>query len=130
MFFFIETFPNNDQNKSEAKRAPKRATNEDDVEENNEPDNFCHFYNNYRRCTFEENTGKQCKFVHRRAPVCDFDGQCGRSKCMFQHKNQSIGRDDFLGPKQKHFQPNRMNWGMNPWVPNPWMYQGKRGQMQ
>ena len=34
--------------------------NDEDLEVVEDQDNFCHFYNNYKKCLFEENTGKKC----------------------------------------------------------------------
>ena len=50
---------------------------------------YCHFYNNAGRCLFEERFGKQCKFAHKLAPVCNYDRQCDRPKCMYRHTLQS-----------------------------------------
>ena len=46
---------------------------------------YCHFYNNSGRCSFSERLGRPCRFAHKLAPVCNFDGQCNRPKCMFRH---------------------------------------------
>ena len=115
-----------------ARSATKKATTEaeSDVDED-----YCHFYNNYSKCLFEENTGRKCKYAHKKAPICSYDGNCERSKCMFQHREQSGKRSDFLGSRKANFQPpNQFNF--NPWfspfrrggppMPNPWMEQGKR----
>ena len=116
------------------KRAEEPRADEDNFNGFVEKDDFCHFYNNYNKCLFEENTGKRCKFSHRKAPICNFDGQCGRSKCMYRHKMQK-NNDDFLAPRNVHSQPHVMqHWGINPWaqpatmkqMPNPWMFQGKQ----
>ena len=112
------------------KKAPTKASN-------NEPDddNFCHFFNNYKQCLFEENTGRKCKFSHRKAPMCDFDGQCRRPKCMYRHSKQTTNRGDFLGPRNTTFQrQTSQEWSPNPWahqfprgqVQNPWLWQGER----
>ena len=106
---------------------------EDAIPLSEENEQFCHFFNNYKKCTFEQNTGKKCKFVHRPAPYCEYGDQCSRTKCMYRHKKQTGGRDRdgerFLG-QMNSFNPYMIpNWGMNPWVhqfnknrrPNPWM---------
>ena len=121
---------NNDAPKNDT-RTRRKQNDTEHIQPND--DSYCHFYNNFNKCLFEDNTGKKCKFLHRKAPVCDFDGQCSRTKCMYQHKKQSSGRDSFLGPKTTTFTPHPHNW--NPWMTpfpgrqmqNPWVWQqGKR----
>ena len=51
---------------------------------------FCHYWNNYGNCTFESRNGRPCKFAHKNAPMCKFDGNCDRKFCMFQHKSQNM----------------------------------------
>ena len=119
-----------------AKSSKKAHGKSNSDDENIEPmDNFCHFFNNYKKCLFEENTGKKCKFAHRKAPLCDFDGQCGRSKCMFRHTRQTTNKVNFLGQRNTNFLPQmERDWNPNPWanqfqgrqMPNPWIWQGKR----
>ena len=74
---------------------------------------YCHNWNNLGKCTYAD-----CRFVHETAPVCSFDGNCSRPKCMFTHKKQNM---DFLSKKYK---PPVNPWqGMGaPW-PNPFPYQ-------
>ena len=50
---------------------------------------YCHYWNNGGSCNFEERTGRPCKFEHKQAPRCIFDGNCNRKACMFSHKNQN-----------------------------------------
>ena len=74
---------------------------------------YCHYFVNKGRCTFEEKTGKKCKFVHDTAPMCNFGRQCTRLKCMFSHPKTREG-SGFLG---RRYPPM-----MNPWpIMNPWM---------
>ena len=49
---------------------------------------YCHFFSNFGECHWEQTTGRKCKFTHRKAPVCNFDGNCNRKKCMFSHVRQ------------------------------------------
>ena len=96
-----------------------RRTQEDsgDSEEANESVQYCHYFNNFGRCSFAERSGRQCKYAHVKAPVCNFDGQCGRAKCMFRHTLQPRG---FLGQTQLSSRPRLQSvWNQNPF-PNPW----------
>ena len=84
---------------------------------------YCHNWNNLGKCNFEG-----CIFVHESAPVCTFDGNCTRPKCMYAHKKQNM---NFLSKKFKppvHVHPWQGMGG--PWPTpfafqhNPWMNQG------
>ena len=46
---------------------------------------YCHNFNNKGKCDI-----KECKFLHKQAPVCKFDGKCNRKKCMFRHVHQNV----------------------------------------
>lgn len=46
---------------------------------------YCHYFSNFGKCTFEERSGRKCKFTHEKAPMCTFDRKCNRQKCMFTH---------------------------------------------
>ena len=46
---------------------------------------FCHYFSNFGHCKFEEDTGRKCKFEHRKAPACKFGKECNRDKCMYSH---------------------------------------------
>ena len=64
---------------------------------------YCHYFSNFGKCTFEEKTGRKCKFSHQKAPHCNFDLNCNRKKCMFSHTktspNQgSPNKQPFLDP--------------------------------
>ena len=63
---------------------------------------YCHFWNNFGSCKYEEKNGSPCKFAQKQAPRCNFDGKCTRKACMFSHKNQNT---DFLGNSQRGFRP-------------------------
>ena len=39
------------------------------------PKRYCYFWNNAENCTFIN-----CKFLHEKAPICKFDGQCNRTR--------------------------------------------------
>ena len=59
---------------------------------------YCHFFSNYGHCNFEENTGRKCKFMHARAPMCKFGQACNRDKCMFTHKSVGSNRSQTRQP--------------------------------
>ena len=70
---------------------------------------YCHYWNNFGTCKFEEKNGRPCKFEHKKAPRCNFDGKCTRKSCMFSHQNQNI---DFLGKRNQAFRPSPVQ---QPW---------------
>ena len=79
---------------------------------------YCHNWNNLGKCTFDD-----CKFAHESAPICSFDGNCSRPKCMFAHKKQNM---HFLSKKFKPpvnpWQPMGAPWpNPFPYQPNPWL---------
>ena len=80
---------------------------------------YCHYWNNYGRCNYED-----CKFEHQSAPVCNYDGDCNRPKCMFTHKKQNM---NFLSKKPK---PSVNPWQsmMAPWTNNPFAFQSNPWQ--
>ena len=99
---------------------------------------FCHFWNNVGSCSY-----RNCKFSHEQAPICKFDGQCNRMKCMFKHIKQN-GAFLANGPDPNHHAPppmwgepspawgQRWNWG-GPWNQNQnfqeqRMWQSQRNQ--
>ena len=118
------------QEKPEERRGGKTTTRQDDRDKS-EQVKYCHNWNNLGKCTF-----KNCRFVHQNAPLCKFDGDCRREKCMFSHQKQNM-----------HFllqQPKASQAQMNPWQsaippfssppfayqPNPWQGQNQRRQNQ
>ena len=54
---------------------------------------YCHYFSNFGNCKYEIDSGKTCKFLHVKAPLCKFDGSCDRQKCMFSHHKQSKAQD-------------------------------------
>ena len=87
---------------------------------------YCHFFNNAGRCIFEERFGRQCRFAHQPAPICHYDRQCDRPKCMFRHTQQA---GDFLEPRF----PSGWNPTMRqrqPVFQNPWGPWGNSNQHQ
>ena len=97
---------------------------------------FCHNYNNFGKCDT-----KECKFLHKQAPVCKFDGNCNRKKCMFRHLNQNV-----LNPTQnQRSYPNQPQhpgnflplaasfpqlspWSLLPQLMNPWLMSSSMNQ--
>ena len=59
---------------------------------------YCHFWNNYGSCNYEDKNGRPCKFAHTSAPKCYFDGECSRKRCMFSHQKQNVA---FLAAQMK-----------------------------
>ena len=89
---------------------------------------YCHFYNNSGRCFFEERFGKQCKFAHKVAPICNFDRQCSRPKCMFRH---TLPAEDFLEERNHRSQPwFPTGWNQRSSFQKPWIQAGKGNQQQ
>ena len=127
---------NNFQNKTnERNRDQKQSTTRERYNDNNVDDKervqYCHFFNNNGRCSFAERFGRPCKFSHERAPVCHFDGQCVRPKCMFRHIQDP---EHFLEQRQRNPQPRFPATGNRSAhsaqlekfsSQRPWGYQGK-----
>ena len=44
--------------------------------------NFCHYYNNGKKCPYEE---LGCKFKHEVSKNCRYDGSCWKRLCQFRH---------------------------------------------
>ena len=75
---------------------------------------YCHYFNNARNCPH----GNTCKFSHTKAPICSFDVNCDRKKCMYQHPQRS----SFLERGQNQFYPPIPHPSqMSPWS-MPWMF--------
>ena len=97
--------------------------------ESREKISYCHYFSNFGKCSFEEQSGRKCKFSHTKAPVCKFDVNCDRRKCMFSHTrrqryNPEQGQNNFLYQGNNPYPPPLMNqimhamqmfptWGMN-----------------
>ena len=76
---------------------------------------YCHYFVNFGKCSFEDKTGKKCKFIHETAPMCKEGTRCSRNKCMFTHPKpgNAVG---FLSQLPHHM--------MNPWAMiSPWLTQ-------
>ena len=100
---------------------------------------FCHYFSDFGHCSYEEKTGKACRFSHVKAPVCKFDGKCTREKCMFSHTKKNNSHQGNNQQKQNHFlyQERRPHQQMNLWevmgpmmemmqnIPGMWGQQGK-----
>ena len=88
---------------------------------------YCHYFTNFGKCNYEENTGNSCKFDHKVAPVCQRGTACTRSKCMYTHPNTARQNNAFLGRNsglEKNMWPQMMNPYMNPWsLMNPFQQQ-------
>ena len=93
------------------RQAPPPAPTTQPASSNATNKRYCHFWNNVGKCTFQN-----CKFLHEKAPVCKFDGNCNRAKCMFSHVKQNVS---FLvkGRQSSPPQPSASTWG--PWSA-PW----------
>ena len=93
---------------------------------------YCHFFNNFGHCQFEEKTGRKCKFSHEKAPTCKFGTECNRKKCMYSHsqarknnaqypQNFHLGSHEFPFLRQPHQNMNQY-WQPQP-QPQMWMLQ-------
>ena len=110
--------------------APQAEISQPEKENVEFPNKYC-----MGRCNYEERTGKQCKFLHKKAPLCRMGMNCSRFKCMFSHpKLTRSGPNPCLGnSRQNSAMMNQSQWGpiINPWmVPfqnqlmtNPWNHQ-------
>ena len=108
-------------------RAPPGASSSlpTSVENQRNRISYCHFFSNYGRCHFEEETGRKCKFSHIKAPVCSYNGHCDRKKCMFSNtkRNNDVHRgqnpsnqnnpNHFLAKNFPNGPPNPLQQQMN-----------------
>ena len=100
-----------------------RNTHEDGNDrERNARIQYCHFCNNSGRF------GRPCRFAHKLAPICNFDAQCARPKCMFRHNQQT---ENFLEVRQNLHPRFPTVWNQNfpmrtPASQNPWFPFSKR----
>ena len=80
---------------------------------------FCHFYSNFGKCNFEVETGAKCKFTHKKAPNCKFDGNCNRKKCMYSHYKQNsppgYETQPNVSQKKNHFLHEGSRFPTSPW---------------
>ena len=74
-------------------------------------DNFCHYFVNFGRCTFERRTGEKCKFEHKLAPECRYGSACKRNKCQYFHQKSQ----PFLGRHQAESYPRWKTPWLSPW---------------
>ena len=98
---------------------PNINTKTGDTERRSQNLPYCHNWNNKGSCNFETRTGRPCKFLHKTAPICSFDGICDRKFCMYVHQNQNMA---FLAKAPQNAGPPMMQntyWG----APPPWMNQ-------
>jgi hypothetical protein len=66
----------------------------------------CHYFNNFKTCSFEE---FGCKFLHERSDEFNFLDKCKNKLCQFQHeqstseyeKCNSMADDDQFEVKEK-----------------------------
>ena len=84
---------------------------------------YCHYWNNYGNCSFESRNGRPCKFEHKVAPRCNFDGNCDRKFCMFVHKSQNMS---FLLNAQPNFRNQRIQRGFINSQESQFHYQNKQ----
>ena len=120
--------PNNDPHK-ETTQTQVESPNIEKVRSPSQKVRYCHFFSNFGYCKFEEEQGRKCKFIHKKAPICKYDGKCNREKCMFSHtKKQAINMSSqrpFLpqGPPQWRGLPH------HPLPPPAWVLQGMWNSM-
>ena len=82
----VNNSSNHITNTESHEKVPHKApTFTNNLREKSQTTRFCHYFSNFGRCKFEEETGRKCKFIHKKAPTCKFDGRCNREKCMFSH---------------------------------------------
>ena len=62
--------------------APQAEISQPEKENVEFPNKYCHYFVNMGRCNYEERTGKQCKFLHKKAPLCRIGMNCSRFKCL------------------------------------------------
>ena len=70
---------------------------------------FCHFFNNGKKCPFEE---IGCKFKHILANKCKYDGNCYIKLCQFQHsasKDSEEIIDKVIKSSDKYSKYNELN---------------------
>ena len=92
----------------------------DEEEKQKTKDNYCHYFVNWGRCSFEQRTGEKCKFDHKKAPDCKFGSGCKRTKCQYFHRKTQ----PFLGMHQ--MQPPWKNpWKVPQTIPQTWQNQGR-----
>ena len=63
---------------------PRTRANHPNNNSTNKSKRYCYYWNNIGSCSF-----RNCIFLHEVAPVCKYDGNCNRNKCMYVHKKQN-----------------------------------------
>jgi hypothetical protein len=84
----------------------------------------CHFWNNVGSCHFESKNGRPCKFEHKTAPWCNFDGQCNLKLCMYANNNQNMA---FLANAQRNFRSPIGHRTQRGTQSQPWVQQQREG---
>ena len=96
---------------------------------------YCHFFVNTGRCSYEERTRLKCKYLHEAAPFCRDGISCARPRCMFfhsqaksaGHNQQSRSLAQAFSSSSSFLDKSRNVRVTNPWIrgsqlnPNPWM---------
>lgn len=79
---------NNDKdNENESRKNMKENVTRTRVIDARTSNRDCHYWNNYNKeCPFES----KCRFQHKKSEICQFDGYCEKSKCIFYHEKQSF----------------------------------------
>ena len=83
---------------------------------------ICHYFTNYGRCFYEEQTNRQCRYEHRIAPVCTDGDDCLRTKCMYTHPNLARQNRSFLDQKVSNTSQTVqeiLRERRNPWTTRP-----------
>ena len=77
---------------------------------------FCHYFSNIGKCTYEELSGKKCRYKHEKAPMCHFDDICNRNKCMYSHTKPKEQRRI----PQPNYNSSFLDQGRQPQQMNQW----------
>ena len=97
---------------------PPPATSQPPADNDSVSVKYCYNWNNLGKCTYDN-----CRYEHKLAPVCSYDGDCSRYKCMFTHRKQNM---HFLSKKEKP-QINPWQNMASPWS-NPFAFQASPWQ--
>ena len=98
---------------------------------------YCHYFVNQGKCTYEEKTGERCRFAHEQAPMCRSGLACDRNKCMYSHPRVGGTQNMHFLDRSRGFQQMMNPWPMmNPWMnpnpfqqfPNPWGMDGNQSK--
>ena len=109
-----ETVPSQVREQARVSIPPPSRISEDDTRTGTSRQ-YCHFYVNTGKCSYEERTGLKCKYLHQKAPMCRFGLNCNKMRCMFSHPKVNEGQvNNFLRATRN---------SMNQNFPNPWLTQ-------